>query len=202
MILRDVGEIGVFTPGGEWFKLRPSLYAMSQLGEPGEIVRLFASVMAPEPHRDQFPDALAVLHACAEQDVSEVFGCYEPEPDSRLKYRPGLADPLDFLPLARCLLKHGIVGALPPLPRPADAEEGYSREFHAREMVDLAVAHLGLPAMTAWGMTMTEIAGALRAKFPPTDKQAPGRNAPTGQEHDALMAWADRIAEKRKKGGK
>ena len=193
MILRDIGEVGVFA-GGEVYTLRPSLYAMTQLGEPDEIVRLFVSVMHPDPHRDQFADALAVMHACAgDRDLSPVFGYM----DGR-HYVPGMADPGHILPLARCLLKHGVVGALPPLPRAADSEPEYSGEFRAREVVDLAVAHLGIPAQTAWQMTMTEIGGALRAKFPPPDALAPGQRAPTLEEHEATMAWADRIDARRK----
>ncbi len=116
MILTEIGEIGVHTASGEFFLLRPSLYAMTQLGTPAEIVDVFARVMSDpitEKHKaDQFADALAVVVACSEQDLSDVFGYY----DQDLVYRPGTADVEHLVPLARCLLKHGVAGALPPLP--------------------------------------------------------------------------------------
>lgn len=139
---------------------------MTQLGTPAEIVDVFARVMSDpitEKHQaDQFADALAVVVACSEQDLSDVFGYY----DQDLVYRPGTADVEHLVPLARCLLKHGVTGALPPLPRRHDEEPNYSGEFVAREYVATAIAHLGLSEREAWSMTMTGLIGALRAKYP------------------------------------
>ncbi|HCF1604432.1 TPA: hypothetical protein NH847_001376 [Pseudomonas aeruginosa] len=198
MILTEIGEIGVHTASGEFFLLRPSLYAMTQLGTPAEIVDVFARVMSDpitEKHQaDQFADALAVVVACSEQDLSDVFGYY----DQDLVYRTGTADVEHLVPLARCLLKHGVTGALPPLPRRHDEEPNYSGEFVAREYVATAIAHLGLSEREAWSMTMTGLIGALRAKYPPTESNAPGARAPTAAEHDATMEWFDKIEAKRK----
>lgn len=191
MILTEIGEIGIRTAEAEYL-LRPSLYAMTQIGDPGEIVRVYASVMADEPHRDQFLDALAVIHACSEEDLSEVFGAVHAS-DQGPVYEPGAAPAEHVIPLARCLLKHGITGALPELPRRAGDEPEYTREFDARQHVSLAIAHLGMSSAEAWQMTMTELVGALRAKFPRPESNAPGARAPTLEEHNATMAWFEKV---------
>jgi hypothetical protein len=199
VILTDIGEIGVHA-GSVTYRLRPSLYAMSQLGEPGEIVEVFAAVMGEvESERqaaEQFDLALRVIYACVpgDEDLSEVFGYHGDD----LRYVPGIVPLDDIVPLARCLLKHGIVGALPPLPRRADDEPNYVREFVAREHVALVIAHLGMGEREAWDMTMTGLVSALRAKFPPSESQSPGARAPTKAEHEATEAWFERIEAKRR----
>lgn len=203
MILTEIGEVGIEWRG-KLVKLRPSLHSMTQLGDGREIVRVYASVMSDTPHRDQFPDALAVLYACAgDHDISEAVGYYEANEQGLTEYRPGLADPQDILTLARCLVKHGITGDLPELPRRAGDEPSYSETFDARENALLAMAHLGLSRDEAWSITMTELVGALRAKFPRPESTAPGSRAPTLTEHEATMAWFDKVqaARNKKRGG-
>lgn len=197
MILTEIGEIGI-TTGERQYKLRPSLYAMTQIGDPAEIVRVYASVMHDEPHRDQFDDALAVIYACADEDLSELFGQVELV-EGLVVHRPGAAPIEDVLPLARCLLKHGVTGALKELPRKAGQEPEYVKEFDARGHVSLAIAHLGMSSREAWQMTMTELVGALRAKFPPSESDAPGAKAPTKEEHNATLEWFDRVEAMRSK---
>lgn len=191
MILTEIGEIGI-TAGGQHYKLRPSLYAMTQIGDPAEVVRVYASVMHDEPHRDQFTDALAVVYACAEEDLSSLFGGMVAD-DRCVRYEPGSALAENILPLARCLMKHGVTGALKELPRKAGQEPEYVKEFDAREHVSLAIAHLGMSSAEAWQMTMTELVGALRAKFPQAESNAPGAKAPTIEEHNATLAWFERV---------
>jgi len=201
VILTETGEIGVHV-GDDVHILRPSLYAMTQIGEPAQIVEVYATVMtdgldgAAAEH--QFADALMVVHACSERDLSDVFGFFE-RSDAGLVYRPGLADPGDILPLARCLLRHGVTGAHKPLPRRADDDPEFVREFVARDYVALAVAHLGVSEREAWQMTMTSLVGAMRAKFPPTPDQSPGARAPTKEEHEATEVWFEQIEAKRRK---
>lgn len=203
MILTEIGEVGVYA-GGQVLRLRPSLYAMSRLGDPVEIVETFATVMGGAEDDAQarrlFQAALGVIYACANEDVdpSSLFGTYE-STSGALEYVPGAAPAEHVVPLARCLLKHGVTGALPPLPRrPGDDEPVYVKEFVARDHVAMAMAHLGVSERDAWDLTMTGMVGALRAKFPPAESNAPGAKAPTKEQHDATMAWFDKIEAKRK----
>lgn len=193
MILTSIGEIGV-TAGDQQYKLRPSLYAMTKLGEPSEIVRVYASVVSDVPHQEQFSDALAVIHACSDEDLSEVFGCFVPARAGKgFRFKRGKAQPEHIIPIAQCLLQHGITGALEPLPRRADDEPEYVQEFDARAHVSLAIAHLGMSSQDAWNMTMTELVGALRAKFPPSEKDSPGAKAPSKSEMEEALEWHDRV---------
>lgn len=203
MILTEIGEVGVYA-GDQVVRLRPSLYAMSRLGDPVEIVQTFATVMGGAEDDAQarrlFQTALGVIYACASEEVdpSSLFGTYETI-SGALEYVPGAAPAEHVVPLARCLLKHGITGALPPLPRrPGDDEPVYVKEFVARDYVAMAMAHLGVSERDAWDLTMTGMVGALRAKFPPAESNAPGAKAPTKEQHDATMAWFDKIEAKRK----
>lgn len=189
MILADIGEVGIHTEGATYV-LRPSLYAMSQLGTPSEIVHIFAEVMYDFPSRndDQLITASGVLYACAVDDMPPIFGGAEvienrEKPlESAVRYKAGIVPEEHILPLARCVLKHGITGAIPPLPRRHDEEPEFLTEFNAREHVSIAVAHLGCSEREAWDMTMTSLVGALRAKYPPDDKKTPGTKAPSVKE--------------------
>ncbi|WAI83193.1 MULTISPECIES: DUF6246 family protein [Achromobacter] len=203
MILTEIGEVGVYA-GEQVVRLRPSLYAMSRLGDPVEIVETFATVMGGAEDDAQasrlFQAALGVIYSCSVDDVdpSSLFGTYETT-SGALEYVPGVAPAEHVVPLARCLLKHGVTGALPPMPRrPGDDEPVYVKEFLARDHVATAMAHLGVSERDAWNLTMTGLVGALRAKFPPAESNAPGARAPTKEEHNATMAWFDKIEAKRK----
>lgn len=193
-ILTDIGEIGIHA--GRDVVLRPSLAAIASLGEPREIVEVFARVMSGD-----HMDSLGVLFACADEDVSDIFGAYEVRDDA-IRYVPGAAPAAHVVPLAQHLMRHGVVGVAKPLPRRADAEDQYLTEFDAKGHAALAMAHLGLTEREAWAMTMTGLVAALRAKFPPSAKDSPGARAPTKEEHDATMEWFERVeAARRAKQG-
>lgn len=209
MILADIGEIGIHK-GGAVYKLRPSLYAISKLGAPAEIVRLFADLHVERTDKrgqtEQFALALGVLHACADSDewAEEIIGTYTPSQQEWGKawrpgvYRPGAVNAAHVLVMARSLMVHGVIGDVEALPRNADDEQNYSAEFVPRDYVAMAVAHLGMGEVEAWRMTMTSLALALRSKYPPSATQSPGRNAPSSDEHDDAMAWADQLDAMRK----
>ncbi len=196
MILTEVGEVGVHA-GEALYVLRPSLYAMSRIGSPAEIVAVYAAVMADAP---AVIDALGVVYACCDDDLTDIFGHVEAAADGGgLTYLPGRAPVEHVVHIARCLLKHGVTGALPELPRPPDDEPAYVKEFDARAHVALAMAHLGMSEREAWNITMTALVGALRAKFPRPESNAPGARAPTKEEHEATMAWFERVEAARNK---
>ncbi|MBV7482527.1 DUF6246 family protein [Bordetella sp. BOR01] len=197
MILKDIGEVGVHA-GEKTYVLRPSLYAMSMLGEPADIVAVFARLAAGQGVEGEIQgyvaDALAVIYSCCDEDLSDVFGYW-----GERGYVPGRVPVSHVIALAQCLLKHGIVGALPELPRRAGDEPEYVKEFDARAHVAMAMAHLGMSEREAWNCTMTALVGALRTKFPRPESNAPGAKAPTKEEHNATMEWFERVEAARRK---
>lgn len=189
MILAEIGEVGIHA-GADCYKLRPSLYAISQLGTPEEIVEIYARVMGASP---PLADALHVIFCCAEDDVSHIFGHF----DEDRKFVPGRAPAEHAIHIARALLRHGVTSALPPQGEPKD--EDYTPRFVAREHVAVAMAHLGASSRDAWQMTMTELVGAMRAKFPPLPEiDAKGKPRPpkmTKDEYEATMEYGDAVLE-------
>lgn len=180
--LTSVGEIVIHADRD--VLLRPSLSAMASLGDPTEIVEIFARVMS-----SSFTDCLGVLYACADQDVSGLFGFH----NEKLNYVPGEIPQEHIVLLAQCLMKHGIVGVCDT---PKNTEKGYLKEFDAKKFASLAVAHLGMNESDAWNMTMTGLVSALQAKYPP-EKEA-GSDAPTKEEYNETMAWFERVEANRK----
>lgn len=158
MILTEIGEIGAYFEGCE-LVLRPSLYAMTKLGSKKEIVDIFTRVM-----NGDIAYSLAVIQACCDEDTREIFGYIDHE---TLEFIEMYASPNEIMILAQSLMKHGIIG---DIDRSDDAQTGkkdYTPEFDAKSYVSAVVAHLGISEREAWQMTMTSVAGALRAKYPP-----------------------------------
>lgn len=196
MVLTDIGEIAVHM-GADCYKLRPSLYAISQLGTPEEIVQIYARVMSEVP---DLGDVLHVINCCAVDDVSAVFGCLVPAraPGATgLRFKMGRAPFAHAVYIARSLLRHGVTGALPPQEDREPTDGDYSPVFDARANVAVAMAHLGASSAQAWAMTMTELVGAMRAKFPPLPElDEKGRRVPPKmkrEEYDATMEYGDAV---------
>lgn len=195
MILTDIGEIGVHA-GDSTYVLRPSLYAMSQLGDPSEVVNIFAVVTGDVPEQlkdEQFRLAVSVIYACAEDDLSHVFGHYNYIND-RFQYVPGIADQEHVLPLARCLLKHGLIGIDE---NDSEPEEGYTPVFEARKHVAAAMAHLGMTERDAWNVTMTSLLGAFKALSPEKEKEK--KRHPSKESVAETMAWFEAVEAARAK---
>lgn len=191
-ILKDIGEIGIHTDKRDVI-LRPSLYAMSELGSPREIVEIVSLVcegaISEHDERAQMIAARSVLASCTEEDISDLVGYWTEDSFVR-----GAMEPEDILVIARSLLRHGVVGALPAEEgRGDDREPEYVAEFDARGYVATVMAHLGLSENDAWQMTMTAALGALRAKYPPQPSDGPGGRSPTAKEHEATMREYDKI---------
>lgn len=215
-VLTEIGEQGL-TFGEREVKLRPSFYAMTQLGNPEEIVELFVEIHKPPAlveHMDwdpasvrQFGDAVSVnrvnryfrdmlflswqvLTACADEDISDLIG----GPGTRYgSYRLGKVSPEIMLAMARSLMHHGCVGKAVQADKGKSSGGDYSRNFDALSFVSLAVAHLGLTEAEAWNMTMSSFQGHWEAKH---GKQKERRYV---DEHVRTMEWLKAVNKMRDK---
>lgn len=200
-VLTEIGEVGCFYEDKAVI-LRPSLYAISQIGEPQELVTIFADIMSDSV---VFGECLNVIYSCCQSDedldvAMSFFGYYDDNLDENgvPVFHEGIAPVEHALILARCLLKHGMVGVYEETEREARKEKQYAKVFSPKEQVDIAIAHLGMNESEAWNLTMTSLVGALRSKFPAVEDNEPGAKAPTKTEYEAAMAWHDKVAAKRR----
>lgn len=165
MVLAKLGEVGIHTSKGRTFILRPSLYAISQLGESREIVETFKKVM----EGDLFC-SLEVLEACGSQEFlevsEEIFGYFTFEKEG-WNFIEGIEPPEVAILLAQHLLIHGVAGNVkPPSYELPKEDDNYTSEFKPEEIASLAMAHLGYNERESWNMTLTAILLALKAKYP------------------------------------
>lgn len=182
-----IGEIGIHANGRDWL-LRPSLLAISSLGTPAEIVQLFAHIHSAPPkfpalfrawERDQLSAAYYIIAACCiSGDHTELLGHQGSRYSS---WVPGAMPAADWMPVARALLRHGIIGNAKPK-RMARQKKDFLAEFNAAEYAALAMAHLGLSEDDAWNMTMTSFGAAMKAKF-----GEPEEKGPSLDQHDEAM---------------
>ena len=199
-VLTAIGEVGIEFEGRSYL-LRPSLFSMTQIGSPTEIVEATALLMTPEPEEPQarklfrkqrFETALTVLYACSgEQDLGDLLGGMVPTESGRISYSPGRMPMSEIVLLARGLLRHGVVGDLEPTPRQGPGD--YVREFRAEEHVSIAMAHLGLSEREAWNMTLSALVKVMRAKFPVDPKKANAPKPHTAEQYDATMERLKKI---------
>jgi hypothetical protein len=199
-VLTDIGEMGVQV-GERYVKFRPSLAAMARLGTPKEIVETFVTVCGAPPlsgnpvldeprvkawRRDQFGHAVNVLYACTDEAIDWLVGYV----NERYRYVRGALPLADIVGLAAGLLKHGVLGDIPPEATRGAKKEDYLSEFKARDFAAAAMAHLGATEAQAWDMTMTSYIIAMRAKFPPA-KDA--KKVPTDDEYSHVKGWLARV---------
>jgi len=193
--ITSVGECGV-SLGETDYIFRPSLAAIDSLGSPSEIVSKFGILFSapkinpfwPVPayrawEREVMATAYDVLMACCDADVTPLLGHVGSRWGS---FVPGAMPSQDMVHIARCLMRHGIVGVKPEGRLLAKPKEEYVPEFRPREFVAQAIAHLGLSSAEAWNLTMTEFSGAMQSKFGKPE------TLPPTEEHDEAMA---RLAE-------
>lgn len=187
--LTSIGEIGLIC-GEREVLLRPSLRAMDSMGDPEEIVKLFADVFAHVPAATPFPEynsflvkqhwertmwaSYAVIKACTDEDITDIIGHGGTRYGS---FVPGLMPMDNMVPIARSLLKHGIIGDLPRSAYgEAKAEDVNANEvskFEARVYVSLATTHMHYSEKDAWDMTVTSFVLAMQARLGRADKAAP-----------------------------
>lgn len=196
-ILTSIGE-QLVTVGSRSVKFRPSLLAMTRIGTPREIVEVFAQVCGAPSHpalvrewrKQQFAAACCVMIACAEDDdISWLIG----HVNERYRYVRGVLPLEDIVGLATGLLRHGVVGDVKPEETRRAKPSQYVREFDARGIAATAMAHLGLSEAEAWQLTMTSYIGAMRAKYPPSEKDAKADPRSDAEVYDSAKAFLARV---------
>lgn len=224
-VITAIGEQGLTHPDGREVVFRPSLYAMSQLGTPKEIVELFAAIHE-RPYliesmpfdapgqiaaaevvnrkivRDHWLNMLflswQVMYACADVDPTPFIG----EPGTGYKsYRPGLVDPEIMLVIARALLRHGLVGPVankPPEQLEAEAAEHQGK----RGIVEFDALEYVSKAVTHLGMSEAEAWNMTITSFGAhwAAKYGEHKEKRHSEEHDNTMKWLAAVNKVRNSG--
>lgn len=192
--LKEMGECLVIDGDDEYF-FRPSLIAMSSIGEPGEIVLTFHALYSDEAtpllrraydaygaipywvighaRRPEFTKpalyaAINVLSACCNRNASPLVGVLVLSKTKKrtFLYRPGKMPAADMVIFAQALMTHGIIGKAKV--RRLQRHEGgqATSEFNAFDYISAARNHFGMSRVEAEQLTMTEFTMLLAAKYP------------------------------------
>lgn len=190
--LREIGEIGISDSreGGKDYLLRPSFEAMTRIGEPNEIVEIYADIHGREAQTliaacedafGGFPEwmwpamrrvsdrlltsAMDVLQACSDEDLTPIVGEWD-EVDGNLSYTPGLMPQSDIVIFAQHLLQHGVTGKAKTRKLQRHESSGGTTEFNAIEYINAARIHFTISLDEARRLTMTEFQALLSEKYP------------------------------------
>ncbi|MCO0226668.1 hypothetical protein H9W87_09860 [Enterobacter roggenkampii] len=203
--MKEIGEIAISDSreGGKDYLLRPSFSAMMRVGEPDEIVKMYAQIHGSEVQQliasctagfDSIPEWMApsfnvaadnllftsmlVLQACCDDDLDELIGEWADE-GGRISYQPGLMAKDLIIIFARELMQHGIVGkaSVRRLQRHESGET--TNEFKAFDYISAARSHFGMNRDEASALTMTEFQLMLAQKYP-------DQKGFTREEYDAV----------------
>ncbi|MGG7953125.1 DUF6246 family protein [Klebsiella aerogenes] len=203
--LIDIGELSVSDSrdGGSDYLLRPSFEAMTRIGTPAEIVRVYATIHGSDVAKlleacidtlRRIPDWLSpsfnrsaekvlstcmhVLQACCEDDMTPMIGEWKGWRHC-VVYRPGQMPKNDIIVLAQHLMQHGVVGKakVRQLQRHETGER--TTEFKAFDYISAARSHFGMSRSEASQLTMTEFQMLLAAKYP-------DQKGFTREEYDAI----------------
>lgn len=191
-VLKDIGELGISDSreGGRDYVLRPSFEAMSRLGEPEEIVRLYAEINGSDVQRAFYdcdeafggvPDwmlpvinnlsdkilsaSMLVLQACCEEDLTRAIGEWS-EIEGKIMYLPGIMPKEDIVTLAKELMLHGIIGNAKVRRLQRHEAKETTTEFNAAEYIAAAQTHFNIGLSEASQLTMTAFQLLLAAKYP------------------------------------
>lgn len=191
-VLKDIGELGISDSreGGRDYVLRPSFEAMSRLGEPEEIVRLYAEINGSDVQRAFYdcdeafggvPDwmlpvinnlsdkilsaSMLVLQACCEEDLTRAIGEWS-EIEGKIMYLPGIMPKEDIVTLAKELMLHGIIGNAKVRRLQRHEAKETTTEFNAAEYIAAAQTHFNIGLREASQLTMTAFQLLLAAKYP------------------------------------
>lgn len=190
MVITSIGQVGIKTPAKK-YTLTPSLAAIATLNNPVEI---YSKVTGDNTDPEERLAAIhSVLLACSDCDTIQdylgqaVTDEWEDSAGRTVRqYRANYIDDVTAACLAESLLFHGMVGKVQFRKRVKSSDKG--PEFDPLQWMALAVARLEIPERDAWAMTMTSIMAAMRAKFPPDEKEAALEDF-TDESQDEFKKW-------------
>lgn len=200
-VLTRVGHAAV-TIKGERFLFVPSLANISSMADP---VATYADLYGHSGADAMREAAIKVLTACCDnpsivQHIGrQQVGKTRARPDGRggfvttRTYTDVFIDDVHLACIAQQLMLHGLIGVSPKRPTKEGSKPQYDATFKAEEYAAAAMAHLGMSSAEAWTLTMTELAMAMHAKYPPTKEELSQMKAL--DDYDRAMAWKNKLFE-------
>ena len=213
--ITEIGEIVISTPDQEYF-LRPSFIAMSRIGNPAEIVALYATLSGAEvnlilSHTSKWRGGMPawmieqldrsgaikrmavaaekVIAACSQEDTDQLTGELKAWREYAVVKRNGLMSRSEKLIIARELIEHGVMGKAPVrVLQRNESKHQFTKEFRAVDYITSARSHFGMSREEAEQLTMTEFQLMLKAKYPE-------EKGLTREEYDAVIDADDKRTE-------
>lgn len=197
---------------GRDYLLRPSFYAMSQLGEPDQIERTYdkckmamrvitygkSYCLTDTVSHDQLAHCINVIEACSINDdlPDELLGWFQlSAKQDRLLYRAGALDVKEIIIIANHLMKWGMIGQPDPMRLRMPRKKGEQpKQFDPVEYVGYAIQALHLSKSDAWDLTMFEFQRAIEKAFPIDESKIPVST----DEAEAAVAQAKAAQQRRK----
>lgn len=176
-MLVECGFVRASTSDGREWTFRPSLARIASLGDPQEIVALYAALHGPNAEAEA---AYVLACLCDQDDATPLIGWRDEQ-----GWHDGEMPPGERVIMAQHLMRHGIVGKA----KPGAGGGDYSDKFHAAEYIAAARVHLGLSSADAEALSMTEFQTMLEMKFPEQAKKM--AEIPSAEEYAEAMAAAD-----------
>jgi len=209
-----IGEMVIScTKNGEGcdFLLRPSFFAMSQLGDPDQIERTYdkckmamrilsfgkSHCLTDQISHDQLTHCINVIHACSQDDLpDELLGWFQlSAKEDKLLYRQGAVSIKEIVIIANHLMKWGMIGDPDPtrmrMPRKKNEQP---KQFDPAEFVGYAIQALHLSTENSWNLTMFEFQRAIEKAFPIDESKIPVST----EEAESAVAAARAAQERRK----
>lgn len=172
-MLTECGHVKVTDGEGAELSFSPSLGRIASLGNPHEIVALYAALHGPHAAKEA---AYVLACLCDQDDATPLTGWLDES-----GWHAGSMPVSEQIIIARHLMRHGIVGKASP----GQGDGDYSPTFDASEYISAARVHLGLSSADAEALSMTEFQTMFAMKFPkPADKK---RDVPSREQYDAAM---------------
>jgi hypothetical protein len=217
-VITAIGEQGLEHPDGRTALLRPSFYAMTQLGDPARIVEVFADLhrqpqlvqsmpfdsdgakdqaarvnlsILRRHWRDMLFLSWEVMTACSDDDLTPFIG----EPGSRYgSYRLGPVKPEVMLALAQSLMQHGVIGPMPKeMADPEAVKEAKQKAGNYTPEFD-AMSFVS-KAIAHLGMSEPEAWNLTLTGFAAhwEAKFGEPKEKRHSSEHDATMNWLEKV---------